>query len=128
PEVNGLPKPNIDPVVIAGSRRPVIKIGTVTSKIACRWDETGEAAKTTAQLMPMSEGLSGCGPFPVKLPVTVLAEHGAALFVDTLNCRTAGTKRSLAFTPSLFSTVNGSDIVATTSPGLKFALVRLGSS
>src|SRR5205085_12507655 len=95
PELNGLPKLNNDPVVIAESRL-VIRIGTVTSKIACRWDETGEAAKTTAQLMPMADGMMLWVLLPVKFPVTVLAEHGAVLFVEALNCRTAGPKRSVA--------------------------------
>jgi hypothetical protein len=111
PARNGLPSPNSDPLVMAGSRL-VIRIGTVTSKIACRWDETGEAAKTTAQLMPMVDGMMLWVLLPLKFPVTVLAEHGAVLFVEVLNCRTAGTKRSVA--ASLFSTVKGSDIVATT--------------
>src|SRR5438045_3929580 len=97
----GAPNPIGEPAVIAGSLPGVISIGTVTSKIA--WDSgcTGEAPNTTAQFTPILAGLIVWVPFPEKLPVTVLAEQGAAPALGIWYCRTAGTARSL---PSLFST------------------------
>lgn len=92
---NGAPNPIGEPAMIAGSVLGVISIGMVTSKIACGCDETGEAAKVSAQFTPIAAGLRVCVPVPVKLPVTVLAEHGAPPAPGFLNCRMAETARSV---------------------------------
>src|SRR6202035_1107035 len=106
-------KPKPEPLTIAGSRL-VMRIGTATSKIAFRLLETGEPASTTAHFVPIVAVLSGFTPLPEKFPVTVLAEHGFPPVPGGLYCRVAATKRSVA--PSLLNTVNGSEILATTSP------------
>src|SRR5437868_3862710 len=112
------------PAMIAGSLPVVISIGRLTSKIACENPETGDFANTIAQFTPTVDAARVWVPFPRKLPVTVLAEQGAAPAAGTLYCRVAENDRSV---PSLFSTVSGSEILAATWPGAS-ELVRVGSS
>jgi len=121
---NGSPNPIGEPAMIAGSLLGVISIGTVTSKIAWEDGEVGDAPNVTAQFTPILLGLTVWVPFPEKLPVMVLAEHGATPAAGTWYCSVAGTARSV---PSLFNTVNGSEILAATWPG-ESAVLRVGSA
>src|SRR5258707_238433 len=94
--------------------------GTATSKIACFCPEVGDVLKTIEQFMPIWSARRVWDPAaPDKLPTTVLAEQSPALVA--MKFSVIGTARSV---PSLFSTVNGNENLATVVPVAKLLLVR----